>query len=86
MMTIAIEQAALNLAVALSLSAVIGFERQWRDRLAGLPCMLAGTSRLSRQGTSLTSISASSRPRGRRRQSMLWPEKGGLSLPTGQPH
>jgi putative Mg2+ transporter-C (MgtC) family protein len=33
---ISIEQAALNLAVALGLSAVIGFERQWRNRLAGL--------------------------------------------------
>src|SRR6516164_5942263 len=33
-MTIA--QAALNLAVALALSAIIGFERQWRNRLAGL--------------------------------------------------
>ena len=30
------EQAAFNLAVALGLSAVIGFERQWRNRLAGL--------------------------------------------------
>jgi putative Mg2+ transporter-C (MgtC) family protein len=29
-------QAALNLAVALALSAIIGFERQWRNRLAGL--------------------------------------------------
>jgi putative Mg2+ transporter-C (MgtC) family protein len=35
-MTIAIEQAALNLGVALGLSAMIGFERQWRNRLAGL--------------------------------------------------
>ena len=35
-MAISIEQAALNLAVALGLSAVIGFERQWRNRLAGL--------------------------------------------------
>jgi putative Mg2+ transporter-C (MgtC) family protein len=35
-MTIPIEQAAFNLAVALGLSAVIGFERQWRNRLAGL--------------------------------------------------
>jgi putative Mg2+ transporter-C (MgtC) family protein len=35
-MTIPIEQAAINLAVALGLSAVIGFERQWRNRLAGL--------------------------------------------------
>jgi putative Mg2+ transporter-C (MgtC) family protein len=35
-MTISIEQAAINLAVALGLSAVIGFERQWRNRLAGL--------------------------------------------------
>jgi uncharacterized membrane protein YhiD involved in acid resistance len=35
-MTISIAQAALNLAVALGLSAVIGFERQWRNRLAGL--------------------------------------------------
>jgi putative Mg2+ transporter-C (MgtC) family protein len=35
-MTIPIEQAAVNLAVALGLSAVIGFERQWRNRLAGL--------------------------------------------------
>src|SRR5258708_37487150 len=33
---ISIEQAALNLAVALGLSAAIGFERQWRNRLAGL--------------------------------------------------
>jgi putative Mg2+ transporter-C (MgtC) family protein len=31
-----IEQVAINLAVALGLSAVIGFERQWRNRLAGL--------------------------------------------------
>jgi putative Mg2+ transporter-C (MgtC) family protein len=35
-MTIPIEQAGINLAVALGLSAVIGFERQWRNRLAGL--------------------------------------------------
>ena len=35
-MTISIEHAAINLAVALGLSAVIGFERQWRNRLAGL--------------------------------------------------
>jgi putative Mg2+ transporter-C (MgtC) family protein len=35
-MFIPIEQAAINLAVALGLSAVIGFERQWRNRLAGL--------------------------------------------------
>jgi putative Mg2+ transporter-C (MgtC) family protein len=35
-MPISIDQAALNLAVALGLSAVIGFERQWRNRLAGL--------------------------------------------------
>lgn len=35
-MTISIDQAAFNLAVALGLSAVIGFERQWRNRLAGL--------------------------------------------------
>jgi hypothetical protein len=35
-MTIPLEQAAINLAVALGLSAVIGFERQWRNRLAGL--------------------------------------------------
>ena len=33
---ISIEQAILNLAVALCLSAAIGFERQWRNRLAGL--------------------------------------------------
>src|SRR5258706_13493926 len=31
-----IEQAAINLAVAFCLSAAIGFERQWRNRLAGL--------------------------------------------------
>jgi putative Mg2+ transporter-C (MgtC) family protein len=31
-----IEQAAINLAVAFFLSAIIGFERQWRNRLAGL--------------------------------------------------
>ena len=35
-MTIPVEQAAINLAVALGLSAAIGFERQWRNRLAGL--------------------------------------------------
>jgi putative Mg2+ transporter-C (MgtC) family protein len=35
-MTISLDQAAFNLAVALGLSAVIGFERQWRNRLAGL--------------------------------------------------
>jgi putative Mg2+ transporter-C (MgtC) family protein len=35
-MAIAIDQAAVNLAVAFGLSAVIGFERQWRNRLAGL--------------------------------------------------
>jgi putative Mg2+ transporter-C (MgtC) family protein len=35
-MTIPVEQAAFNLAVALGLSAAIGFERQWRNRLAGL--------------------------------------------------
>jgi putative Mg2+ transporter-C (MgtC) family protein len=35
-MTIPLEQAALNLGVTLCLSAVIGFERQWRNRLAGL--------------------------------------------------
>src|ERR1700757_1044585 len=35
-MTMSIEQAAINLAVAFCLSAVIGFERQWRNRLAGL--------------------------------------------------
>lgn len=35
-MAISFDQAALNLAAALGLSAVIGFERQWRNRLAGL--------------------------------------------------
>ena len=35
-MTISIEEAAINLAVAFGLSAAIGFERQWRNRLAGL--------------------------------------------------
>jgi putative Mg2+ transporter-C (MgtC) family protein len=35
-MTITIAQAAIDLAVACALSAVIGFERQWRNRLAGL--------------------------------------------------
>ncbi len=35
-MPISIEQAALNLAAALVLGAAIGFERQWRQRLAGL--------------------------------------------------
>jgi putative Mg2+ transporter-C (MgtC) family protein len=34
--TISIEQAAIDLAVAGGLSALIGFERQWRNRLAGL--------------------------------------------------
>src|SRR6202049_3060103 len=35
-MTISIDQAVIDLAVAGGLSAVIGFERQWRNRLAGL--------------------------------------------------
>jgi len=35
-MTFAIEQAAINLSVAVGLGAAIGFERQWRHRLAGL--------------------------------------------------
>jgi putative Mg2+ transporter-C (MgtC) family protein len=35
-MTIGITQAALNLGTAVTLGAVIGFERQWRQRLAGL--------------------------------------------------
>src|SRR6516165_4844399 len=35
-MTISIGQAALDLGVAVSLGAAIGFERQWRNRLAGL--------------------------------------------------
>ena len=35
-MTFPIEQAAINLAAAVALSSVIGFERQWHNRLAGL--------------------------------------------------
>ena len=35
-MTISVEQAAINLAAAVILGSVIGFERQWRNRLAGL--------------------------------------------------
>src|ERR1700682_1882175 len=35
-MTISIQQAAIDLAVAGGLSSLIGFERQWRNRLAGL--------------------------------------------------
>src|SRR5262249_30496096 len=35
-MTMSIVDAAINLATALGLSAIIGFERQWRNRLAGL--------------------------------------------------
>jgi putative Mg2+ transporter-C (MgtC) family protein len=35
-MAIGISQAALNLGTAVTLGAVIGFERQWRQRLAGL--------------------------------------------------
>ena len=35
-MTISVEQAAINLASAVILGSVIGFERQWRNRLAGL--------------------------------------------------
>jgi putative Mg2+ transporter-C (MgtC) family protein len=35
-MTMSIAEAAINLGAALGLSAVIGFERQWRNRLAGL--------------------------------------------------
>ena len=35
-MSVGIGQAALNLGTAVALGAVIGFERQWRQRLAGL--------------------------------------------------
>jgi putative Mg2+ transporter-C (MgtC) family protein len=35
-MTVSIEQASINLAAAVVLGSVIGFERQWRNRLAGL--------------------------------------------------
>ena len=35
-MTVGIPQAALNLGTAVALGALIGFERQWRQRLAGL--------------------------------------------------
>jgi putative Mg2+ transporter-C (MgtC) family protein len=35
-MTLSIEQAAIDLAVAVALGSVVGFERQWRNRLAGL--------------------------------------------------
>src|SRR5580698_8159489 len=35
-MTITLAQAAIDLAVACGLSSLIGFERQWRNRLAGL--------------------------------------------------
>ena len=35
-MTLSIEQAAINLASAVALSSVIGFERQWHNPLAGL--------------------------------------------------
>jgi putative Mg2+ transporter-C (MgtC) family protein len=35
-MTISIDQTAFNLATAVGLGAAIGFERQWRNRLAGL--------------------------------------------------
>lgn len=35
-MTVAIQQVILNLGVAVAAGAVIGFERQWRHRLAGL--------------------------------------------------
>jgi putative Mg2+ transporter-C (MgtC) family protein len=35
-MAVPIEQTAINLAVAVVLGSVIGFERQWRNRLAGL--------------------------------------------------
>lgn len=36
MMAIGLDQAAVNLSVAFALGALIGFERQWRQRLAGL--------------------------------------------------
>ena len=35
-MAVPLEQTAINLAVAVGLGAIIGFERQWRNRLAGL--------------------------------------------------
>jgi len=35
-MAILLEQSAINLAAAVALGSVIGFERQWRNRLAGL--------------------------------------------------
>ena len=34
-MAIGIDQAAVNLGTAVTLGALIGFERQWRQRLAG---------------------------------------------------
>ena len=35
-MTVPVDQAAINLAAAVVFGSVIGFERQWRHRLAGL--------------------------------------------------
>jgi putative Mg2+ transporter-C (MgtC) family protein len=35
-MMVSAEQAAINLAAAVALGAIVGFERQWRNRLAGL--------------------------------------------------
>ena len=35
-MTVSLGEAAINLAITAGLSAAIGFERQWRNRLAGL--------------------------------------------------
>jgi putative Mg2+ transporter-C (MgtC) family protein len=34
-MMVSVEQAAINLVVAVALGAIVGFERQWRNRLAG---------------------------------------------------
>jgi hypothetical protein len=44
-MTMSIQQAAIDLAVAGGLSSLIGFERQWRNRLAGLRTNSGGARR-----------------------------------------
>jgi uncharacterized membrane protein YhiD involved in acid resistance len=62
MMTMPIEQAAMNLAVALGLGAAIGFERRWRHRLAGLR-----TNALVPLGSASSCCSSCSRPARRAR-------------------
>jgi hypothetical protein len=60
-MSVGIAQATVNLSAAVTLGAVIGFERQWRQRLAGLRTnTLSGDSVSSPQSRRLAGMSRQS--------------------------